>query len=110
MRRTSHVCRQSGGLLLVAGIVLVIVVTAAMATVHHDRQRLQDLCAGLARGTPLATVMRSVEALPGVRTRTVNQDARLLLIHYTPLVPSGTACEVQHDGLAVLGTRMTGKP
>jgi len=96
---------------MVLGVIaLVIVLTGALALVHQDRQRLQDLCAGLTRGTSLGEVTRRAEALTGVRVLPVNTEDQHLLILHSPLVPSGTACEARHDGLAVVATRMTAKP
>jgi hypothetical protein len=101
---------QTGRIMVFAVIALVIVLTAALAAVHHDRQRLQDLCAGLPRGTSLGEVTRRAETLTGVRVLPVNTEDQHLLILHSPLVPSGTACEVRHDGLGVVATRMTAKP
>lgn len=110
MRRDLHVRTQAGRTMVIAVIALVVVLTGALATVHHDRQRLQDLCAGLARGTSLGEATRRAEALTGVRVLPVNTEDRHLLILHSPLVPSGTACEARHDGLSVVETRMTAKP
>jgi len=101
---------QAGRALVFVVIALVIVLTAALVAVHHDRQRLQDLCAGFPRGTSLGEVTRRAETLPGVRVLPVNTEDQHLLILDSPFVPSGTACEVRHDGLAVVATRMTDKP
>ncbi len=110
MRHAHPMRTQAGRTLVIAVIALVIVLTGALALVHHDRQRLQDVCAGLTRGIPLGEVTRRAEALTGVRILPVNTEDQHLLILHSPLVPSGTACEVRHDGLSVVATRMTAKP
>lgn len=102
--------KQAGRTLVIVIILGVIVLTAALAVVHHDRQRLEDLCAGFARGTSLGDVTRRAEALTGVRVLPVNTEDQHLLILHSPLVPGSTACEVRHDGLGVVATRMTAKP
>jgi hypothetical protein len=110
MARPLRIREQAGRAMVIAVIAAVIVLTVALAVVHHDRQRLEDLCAGLPRGASLGDVTRRAEALPGVRILPVNTEDQHLIILHSPLVPGSTACEVRHDGLGVVATRMTAKP